>query len=262
MDVQEEIAEAPSPRKNRGGRPRKVAVDVGTVLQMPEIQSAIASAVAEATARIIADIETKRAAMGTSAASSGQSDSSLARTLAVELANLADQGSHRKRIDPAILESRREARDRMTGFIIDARAANEIPEYELKRAVYLDEILVAPTYVGNDRRQRRTRIEWPGIPNEAMLPKNVVAERIFAAFMDSIGGLSPFVNKKSEIEVEREAVRKGGGLNVMHKPALYEAPPVGKPRGGEMRILGRSQPGEIVETNVLGTLAAPARQLA
>ncbi len=110
-----------------------------------------------------------------------------------------------------------------------------------------------PTYVGRDHVQRQTEIGWPSIPNEGMKPSNEAAREVFALFIRSIGGPTP----KAEA-----AQRDNGTLKVMHEADRKEVSPVGKPRGGNLHIIGRDIPGEVVETRVLGSIASPARQLA
>jgi hypothetical protein len=77
--------------------------------------------------------------------------------------------------------------------------------------------------------------------------------------MESIGGATPNVIRQAEKIQTREST---GGLKVLHKPDVREASQVSKPRNAGVTRLGRRQTGDVIETNVLGTQAAPARQIA
>ncbi len=253
----------PARKKHAGGRPRgakttKVSAEVA--LRSPEVQELIreatAKAVAQATEDLMAQMAAKRVSEGTE---DGGGDRSLMRSLALAIAEVSDQGTNRKRVPPAVLEARRIARERMTALIMDYAARGEMPEYELTRAVYLAEELVEPTYTDRDHIMRRTKIEWAGVPNEGMNPANEPARMIFGSFMESIGGATPNVMRQAEKIQSREST---GGLKVLHKPDVREAAQVAKPRGAGVTRLGRRQTGDVIETHVLGTQAAPARQIA
>lgn len=246
-----------TPEKKRRGPPKgykrapKVAapsVDPVAALQTPEGQALLA--------KIISELVEKRAEAGTQSQPDG--DMKIARALAVAIGEMNDQGSHRKKVPAEEMEKRREARERMETLILDARANDDVPEYELTGAVYLDEVLVAATYIDNAHIRRRTKIAWPNVPNEHMTPVNNVARDISRAFMRSIGGATLTAQPSSGPLKVRE-----GGLSILHKEAVEKsAPEVGRPRGNDLRIIGRHQPGEIIETQVLGTVADPARHLA
>ncbi len=245
--------------KNKGGRPKgartqKVSAEVA--LRSPEVQALIADAVAHATAELTAKLAAKRAEHGTE---NGGGDQALMRGLALAIAEVSDQGSNRKRVAPAVLEARREARERMTALILDCKAQDIMPEYELTRAVYLAEELVEPTYTDRDHVMRRTKIEWAGVPNEGMTPANDAARGIHGAFMESIGGATPNVAKAAEKIQTREST---GGLKGLHTPEVAQATQVSKPRNSGVTRLGRRQAGDVIETAVLGTVAEPARQIA
>lgn len=257
--TEETAAAAPARKKHAGGRPRgskttKVSAEVA--LRSPEVQAMIADAVTKATEDLVAKLAAKRAEQGTE---DGGGDRTLARQIALAIGEVADQGTNRKRVPPQVLEARRQAREKMTGIILDYQAQDIMPEYELTRAVYLAEELVEPTYTDRDHVMRRTKIEWAGVPNEGMTPANEAARVIFGAFMESIGGATPNVTRQVEKIQTREST---GGLKVLHKPDVREASQVAVPRNSGVTRLGRRQAGDVIETNVLGTNAAPARQIA
>lgn len=257
-----EITTVTAPEKKRRGRKPKdrtvqAAPDVLGALQSPEGQAAIAAIVARATEQYASELNVKRAEAGTSAQ---PGDMAIVRSLAVAINELNGQG---KKVVPAeVMESRRNARIRMEELILHARATEQTPEYELKMPVYLDEVLVPPIYRDSNKMQKRTRIEWPRVPNEAMIPANAVARDIFGAFMESISGATPNVMSGQRPVLPDE--QRPDGLRVLTQSQQHrEAPHVGKPRGDAgLRVVGRHGEGEIIETNVLGSVAAPARQVA
>ncbi len=100
----------------------------------------------------------------------------------------------------------------------------------------------------------RRQIVWFGIPNEHMHPANEAARGIHAAFLRSVGGSTAPINRP---DLGRPKMRIIGSSDVEGTPA------VGKPKNiGMLKIIGDTVAGQITETNVLGTVAAPARQLA
>lgn len=265
--------EAIPPFKNKGGRPRKKvpmteaelaaaaaaaanaektasAPDIAAVLQTPEAQQAIAAATEAAVKAILAKMETARPA---DAARPMQTDDvSFARSLALQFDEIANQG--KKRVPPDVLLKRETAREHMEELIIEFRERDIMPTYGLKRAVYLDETRVQPTYTNESHRQCRTEIGWPLAPNEAMEPINDAARQIHAAFVASIGGLTPKLQKSAT---------DGGSLKVLHETARDKTPEVGGGHApGTLRMMRHGMPGEVVETAVLGTISARARQLA
>lgn len=255
-----------APRKNLGGRPKgakttKVSAEVA--LRSPEVQKLIAEATAKAVAAATEDLLGKLAEARQAAGTAPQSgDQTLVRQLAMAIAEVSDPGNQRKRVSPEVMESRRLAHERMNTLILDFAARGEMPEYELTRAVYLAEELVAETYVDRDHVTRRTRIEWAGVPNEAMVPYNEPARQIHGEFMASIGGATKNVTRETSALDGRDMPSNHSGLKVLHKPEVRQGSPVGKPRNAGVTKVGRRQAGDVIETNVLGSVAEPARQIA
>jgi hypothetical protein len=259
--VEETQGAAPAKKaKNKGGRPkgaRTTKVNAEVALRSPEVQALISEAVAMATADLTARLAAQREQHGTT---EQPGDQSMMRQLAMAIAEVSDPGNQRKRVSPEIMEARREGALRMETLVLDYAARGIVPEYELTRAVYLAEELVPATYTDRDHVQRRTRIEWPGIPNEGMVPHNEAAREIHAAFLQSIGGATKNVTRESAMLSGKDNTGNQSGLKVMHKPEVKQGSPVGKPRNSGVTKVGRRQAGDVVETNVLGTVAEPARQ--
>ncbi len=239
-------------RAARGTKP-KVAIH-----ETREFQDAVRVAVEAATSEILKKVSVARIEQDTPVPGD---EMKWARMMALAIAEVADQGTNRKRVAPEILEARRVARERMVDLIIAHRARGSVPSYQLKNKVYLDEILVEPVWIGADHRHYPTEIDWPGVPNEAMRPMNDAAKEVYQAFSESIGSTAEVISQQiARITPGGLVVQKGIPVS-----GVGEAPQVGGGsvlggRTGELNIRGRTRPGEIVETRVLGTIAPAARQ--
>jgi hypothetical protein len=235
--------------------PASAAASAQRIQDTPEFKSAVADAVSHATDDILARLK------AVAPDASGPDLVSFTRMLAMAIAEVSDP-NNKRRIAPEEAEKRRAGKERMDALIAKYQAEYEagnddaLPSYELLREVFLEERLVKATYTGTDHIQRKTQIGWPHIPNEAMRPLNAAAQDIHGAFLQWIGGQPHKVTHSAGKAPRHQS------LKVMHEPVGAETPHVGRPRGGDLRILGRETPGAVVETNVLGTAAAPARQLA
>lgn len=227
----------------------------------PEFQAALAAGIAQALPllreQILSNLGQARGADAPAAAG----DVAFADALATSIARLGDQGVGRKHVSPEVLRQRAEARALMTQLIVEARARGEIPRYQLKHKVYLDEVLVDPVWIGSDHVQRPTEIEWPSVPSEAMRPANEVAEGIFKAFSDSIGTVP------ADHQQPTRANRVTAGGLVIHGRPIPPSPAHADPASGlsgegGLRIPHLQRAGQYKEVSVLGTIAAPARQQA
>jgi hypothetical protein len=224
--------------------------------ETPEFKAAVAAAVAEALECKTAEIMERLAAQRGGA---GENDAGFARLFAAQLAELIDQDRRTKgqaaRLSAEEIEARREAVERLERLLLDAYANQNEPQYDVMKPCYLEEQLIEPTWQNPATKiLMRRQIVWLGIPNEHMHPANPVAEGIHAAFMRSIGGSTAPINRP---DLGRPKLRIVGSSDVEGPPA------VGKPKNiGMLKILGDTVQGQIIETNVLGTIAAPARQLA
>ena len=217
-------------------------VDVATLMQDPTVQALLAAMVEAA---VNARVSTMPAAAAMS------TDSTFARELAMNLTLLANQNAKIKPLPPEEVIRREKARALMERLIEEAQASDDVPEYKLKAAVYLDEQVVAPIYRDDHtKRQMQTRIGYPLAPNEEMVPINASARRIHAAFMDSIGGTTPNIP-----EQRVQAARAAAGLKVLHKDREEEVSPVGRPRHrGNLSLRGREVPDEVDDTPIMGNL--------
>lgn len=182
-----------------------------------------------------------------------------ARVLSAQLAELIDGDRRRQgqaaRLSGEEIEARREATERMERLLTEAFANDQEPQYDVMRPMYLEEQLVEPTWQNAATKiLMRRQIVWFGVPNEFMAPANKVAEEIHAAFLRSVGGATAPINRP---DLGRPKLKIVGSSDVEGPPA------VGKPKTiGMLKLLGDTVQGQITETRVVGTIAAPARQLA
>src|SRR5208337_1667348 len=174
----------------------------------PEFRAAVAKAAAQAAVimrdQILADLKASGIGAPTgpiepASAPGIPQDRDFAGALAMAIAELTDQG-RTKRLAPEVMRERLAARDLMHKLLMQAKvdwreakrngdkdSDRYMPTYELRNKVYLDEVLIDPIWIAPDHTQRATVIDWPGAPNEAMIPLNDIAKAIHKAFSDSIG---------------------------------------------------------------------------
>lgn len=230
------------------------------VQDTPEFKEAVQSAVLAMVPTLLGEIQAARGGAPENS-EKATDDKAFAERLAMAISELTDQGTGRKRVAPEIIESRAKARTRMTTLIIQARANGIVPSYQLRNKVYLDEVLVDPVWVDANRQAQPTVIDWPGVPNEAMVPTNDAAKGIYEAFAESIGSVAPehrlpedklgvtpngLVVRNGAVQARREVgtildggVREGEGLRLHHKAE-------GPTKHKEIRVLGSvAQPARV-----------------
>lgn len=216
--------------------------------ETPEFKTAVADAVRE----ILGQLHPPALAGG---ASITGADQKFAEGLALAIAQLSDPG--KKRVAPEVLRAREEARQNMTDLLIQFRRERRVPTYTLRHKVYLDEQLIEPLWMDANKVQRATEIDWPGVPNEAMVPVNEEAKAIHGLFLDSIGQIVRVVE-------EDDFHMTPGGVVVRGAPrpnrSNTRAPMTGDHVGEGLRVKHRDMPGRYDTINVLGTVAAPAQQ--
>jgi hypothetical protein len=232
-----------------------------------EFKAAVAAEVAKFTAQTVREEVAKIiGTLKTEGAEVSASDKRFAETLAMAFAQLNEQGNGRKYVDPKILRARGEARELMKQLIVAARREGRIPSYRVCAKTLLDNQVVEPFWVDKSHTAQPTEIDWPGVPNDAMVPLNDTAKDIFAAYMDSIGsrpesvlGAVPDATLDSEMGLTAGGlVVKGGAI-----PRQNRRPSEGRtlPEAGEgLSLHHKNAPGRSVAINVLGTIAEPARQ--
>ena len=242
----------------------KAAKTVIPIEETPQFANAVASAVEKALpalrAQILGNLANARTDIGTGPAEA-PGDRAFAESIAMAIASLTDQGTGRKRVAPEIVQQRLVARERMTNLIIEARATGQVPEYNLRNKVYLDELLVEPVWIAPDHTQRQTLIQWSSVPNEAMIPANDVAKAIHSAFMDSIGSVEKPAPEAALMSITAGGLVVRSGSRAM-RPLAALGTQEHQPTEGGLNVPHRNRPGQFVEKRILGTVMEPARQTA
>ncbi len=158
---------------------------------------------------------------------------------------------------PDELRGMEQGREEMAREIIEAHARGDMPHYYLTRKVYIGEQKIEPQYRDPVTKEMKDRhINWPGVPNEGMVPVNAVAKRIHAAFTKSIAGKTPLRNTLSQFVLHGKEVFKG---HDKHMEAPVAAPRDSLASVLSANVAGFTDPKKVQETlRVLGTVAQPA----
>lgn len=192
-------------------------------------------------------------------------DRKWAESLALAFASLTEQGSGRKYVAPEIIRMRTEARERMKELIIAARADGRPATYRVVAKTLLDNQVVEPKWVDSHHIAQDTEIDWPSVPNDAMVPINDTAKEIHAAFLESVGsrpqsvlGAVPDAAGDAFGITPGGLVVRGGAINrYVNKPEHATLSQLGD-QG--LAVHHKTSPGRVVEKRVLGSIAAPAHQ--
>ena len=229
-------------------------------VETPEFTAAVTAAVESKVTEILGSLKEGGAL--------GGGDRKFAENLAMAFATLSEQGTGRKYVAPDVLRARTEAREKMFALLVQARRDKKMPAYRVVAKTLLDDQIVEPMWVDSTHIAQPTEIDWPGVPNDAMVPLNEVAKEIFAAYMDSIGSKPKSVSASgAEFEAPdpmddgygvtaKGLVVRGGAIPRQNRP---EAVAAGHAEQG-LNVHHRGGPGTIKEVRVLGKTAAPARQ--
>ena len=243
-----------APEKPRG-RPRKT-VTARSVTEHGEFKAAVAKAVAEVLAQARAD----------EGSEPSSSDPTWMRALAMEISQLTDQGTGRKRVAPEVLRSRQVARDLMVKLIAKARAGGRTATYRVKAKTLLADRVVEPFWIDNLHTAQPTIVDWDGIPNEAMVPENKTAKEIFEAYKSSIGSTDRVVPEDSLAITPGGLVVHGGASSISagrrrvgEEPQQTTRSPGADDSAG-LNVHHKNEPGRYKETRILGSIADPARQ--
>ena len=263
--------EQPTPK--RRGRPRrgvgigrypqkvKLMTPAQKLAETDEFKAAVAQAVAQSVTELAERLKENRERSGTETESS---DPTWMRALAMEISQLTDQGTGRRRVAPEILRARQIARENMTNLIIKARAEGKTATYRVRAKTLLADRVVEPFWIASDHSAQPTIIDWDGVPNEAMVPENKTAKAIHDAFMESIGNSVRVVPEDALAITPGGLVVHGGAAGISNgkRQVQGEAKQTGTEKANEqgLNIHHKNEPGRFVEKNILGTIAQPARQ--
>ena len=227
----------------------------------PAFKAAVAAGVAEQLAGIRAEI---------AAMTKPQTDGalpvdamSLIQSLALQIAQIGHQNERDKPVAPAVLAARKKAHEKMMDAIEEVRKLPknhpDRPKYRCTSKVVLSDTEISP-WRRDPVRKLAVPVEfrWSGEPNDAMVPLNESAKKIWGLFRESRGNKTEY-----EQEVRNSIWLSDGGL-------VIEG--VGRPIPKRREVtLPEPEPGELVvdddpynpnlkEVHVLGTLHDPAIQ--
>jgi hypothetical protein len=120
------------------------------------------------------------------------------RMIAMSNAEIADQGTMRKRVSPAVLEAQRKSRDQLLELVEAAQTltGKHRPLYRLRAKAYLGDRLYEPYQRGHRGEVTPTHIYFTSIPNLAMEPLNDAAKEIHAAFVGTMAGVDNMLGGK------------------------------------------------------------------
>ena len=253
-------------RPNRSAEPAQQPPAAAPVpfTETPEFKFAVAEAAkvaaAEATAAAIAHF----AASKNDNAPTGDAQD-LLRGLALAIAEMSHQGDKRdKPVDPKVLAERARATERMYALIDEAyalpRGDDRRPKWKCRSKVVLADTVIDPW-----RRDPATKkavpveFRWCLEPNDAMVPLNDFAERIFAEFRASRGnkyGQDGYAKN----EVRRSAWITDSGLVIEGAPPVRREIMVEDRAGNALDMTLDPFDPNATHVRVLGTSHPPARQ--
>lgn len=224
--------------------------------QTQAFKDAVAEASKQAVQSALAEITSGAAVRA--AATNADDPLAFARGLAVALAELGNQGIGKgKPVSPEVLAQRETARKRMFDLIVETNKSGEVPMYALKHQQYLGEQKIDPYWRGADHKMHKTEIEWPGVPNHGMEPINEPAERIFEAFLESVGTMFQIGGKFATDPARLRVTAKGLVVHGDPSAARHDSPVATDGPTHGLVVRGRgANTGRPVR--VLGTVAAPA----
>ncbi len=217
-------------------------------------------AVAAEASKALAELLSKVPELNKSSSPAVPADEMMSK-LAMAIAELTDQGTGRKRIDPEEAIKRRQAHERMGELILKARSEGKKPQYQVLNKVYLNERFIEPFRRGPEGKPIPTVITWTGVPNEYMMPMDPIARGISEAFKESIGSVveGPQQSKKPLWMTSAGLVVQGDPPQSLKVGNNEDGRPTTRRFEEDLGVPIAIDPSaEFV--NILGTVAAPARQ--
>jgi hypothetical protein len=223
-------------------------------------------------AGFLAELTKHRADLGGGAAPvSAGGDKALLEGLAHAMAKASDPGNRRRIVAPEIMQERAAARQAMKDAILRLHAAGDVPVYTVVRVTFLNETLIHPQFFDlKSKAMKDQEINWPGVPNQSMVPANTAASEIHGHYLRSIGAraghyLMGFKKVGGEIEQNEVPLHDLDAPVVLTGKEIRRGHP-GAPVGMEMSISDalspdprRGNPASKPRTQaVLGTTAQPA----
>ena len=268
----------------RAGKPKpaeenEMAEDTD-ITQTPEFEMALAQATAEIHDTIMAEVKAMMA--GKEVKSDEGEIQKLARAIALSNAELADQGTRRKRVSPEIMEARSQSLKRMNVLLEAAQSLpkSDRPLYRLRAKGYFGDRLIEPFQRIAGGKVIPTHVTFMSSPNLALEPLNEAAIAIFAAFIGSISGGDQTINGRSVPDpsgakpfwmTNNGAVISAPTATAREHGMIMEPEPIslddmrrpipdvgdGSKLGGAVEIISVDDP-RATKIPVLGTIAPPA----
>lgn len=236
------------------GRKTREQIAAEQAVKDAEFNAKVDSAVNERVEAMFAQIQSRLGATAPAAAPTGEGGTAqLLSDLVTNLKKLADPNGAKRIFSPEEMRQMESGRDDMVRLILTAHENGTPPVYSLRDKVYLNERLVEPQYQDpHTKRMMWQEIEWPNVPNEAMVPVNDTAREIYAAFKRSIANTISNENRRSSF------VRMG---SLVLRGMTSEPAQTGHAQTHDPRI--KLQPVDYdAPLNVLGTVAKPASPVA
>jgi hypothetical protein len=238
--------------------------------QTAEFKAAVAAAVAETVSKLLPDLIAKVTPAGATPSLDNQG---WAERMALAIAQLTEQRDGQHFVAPAIIQARKEAREKMMDVIVsyriswsharergDKSAMNDtMPSYKLRNKVFLDETLVDPMWIDGAHKAQDTIIDWPGVPNESMIPQNEAAKAVYSLFIGSVGNVEKVVPDKPLHLTAGGLVVKGPPPRGVRNTGVIDAGALPEPAGEGLSVKHKADQ-KYKEINVLGTAHQPARQ--
>lgn len=190
--------------------------------------------------------------------------SSIMSELSLNIAAMTNTGDNRKPMPPEEVRRRVQAAERMGKIVIRINEEGLQPHYTIVAQTWLSNQLIQPWLPNGDGQWRSNEVIWTGAPNAAMRPMNEIAQEVFDAYLESVGG-----STKNEGTAREQAVWTGYGGLIM----VGDNPPQSMVQRGNVRGAQPATAGAGLETTsvltstdnpnakripILGTVTAPA----
>lgn len=252
-------------------RKSRAAIEAETLAKAEEISSRAKAEAMEMftsfTAKFMEQIAGARSAVSVEGAAPSAANPNADRTLAENLAHamLQATGTPAKRaamLTPEEKADRESAWNEMVGVLTELHARAVVPIYRVTQETFLGETMIYRQWQDPVTKQMRDQeLNWPGIPNQAMVPMPVAGreadrvqleagQKVYELYLRWIGH-DPGVNRNAPLPfvVDGKAILRGNAT--APAPVAAASAP-----GFDPRRLGTAT--GVQSIPILGTVAAPA----
>ena len=248
----------PHPERKVEAKERVEAPAAAPFVGSPEFNAAVAAAAADIKKELMATLAPAAATGEISTAGMSPDVAKIFQGLALAIAEVGDQGTGRKRIDPQELAARKTAHDLCVSYIKDARDNKIDCEYRVIGKIFFNEQFIEPFKMGSDKKPVPNEIIWSGMPNDGLHPLNDPARKIFLAWRRSVG--MPELISTDNYASQPFWVTANGLVVKGEAPAQKRAVAADPVFSDELKIPSMPNDPTAPEVRVLGSIAAPARQ--